>query len=147
VQNNNNARSGFTLLKKKWDDFATAKRQRDGFGAFRKETGCHSASSHPTSSTAYITALILIKTLMNVEEYLLFFLVIMQNMKITKNSHPLLVKVLLTIYCVSASPTHIMLTNKPGIRRKHNKKINKNMLHTPSPTHFPLIIHCMCICV
>jgi hypothetical protein len=25
VQNNNNARSGFTLLKKKWDDFKSAK--------------------------------------------------------------------------------------------------------------------------
>jgi hypothetical protein len=46
VQNNNNARSGFTLLKrsgmisnllKRWrDDFATVKRQRDGFGSFRK---------------------------------------------------------------------------------------------------------------
>jgi hypothetical protein len=45
VQNNNNARSGFTLLKKRsgmvsnllkrWqDDFATVKRQRDGFRAF-----------------------------------------------------------------------------------------------------------------
>jgi hypothetical protein len=54
VQNNNNARSGFTLLKrsgmvsnllKRWrDDFATVKRQRDGFGGFRKETGCHPAS-------------------------------------------------------------------------------------------------------
>jgi hypothetical protein len=55
VQNNNNARRGFTLLKKKasgmvsnllkrWrNDFATVKRQRDGFGAFRKETGCHPA--------------------------------------------------------------------------------------------------------
>jgi hypothetical protein len=54
VQNNNNARNGFTLLKKeagmvsnllkRWrDDFATVKRQRDGFGAFRKETGCHPA--------------------------------------------------------------------------------------------------------
>jgi hypothetical protein len=53
VQNNNNASSGFTLLKKKrdvsnllkrWrDDFATIKRQRDGFGAYRKETGCHPA--------------------------------------------------------------------------------------------------------
>jgi hypothetical protein len=63
VQNNNNARSGFTLLKKKrdgfksakkWQDhFATVKKQRDGFGAFRKETGCHPASSRPTSSTAY----------------------------------------------------------------------------------------------
>jgi hypothetical protein len=35
------------------DDFATVKRQRDGFGAFRKETGCHPASSSPTSSTDY----------------------------------------------------------------------------------------------
>jgi hypothetical protein len=53
VQNNNNARSGFTSAKKKrdglksakrWrDDFATVKRQRDGFGAFRKEMGCHPA--------------------------------------------------------------------------------------------------------
>jgi hypothetical protein len=41
------------LLKRWWDDFATVKRQRDGFGAFRKETGCHHASSHPTSSIAY----------------------------------------------------------------------------------------------
>jgi hypothetical protein len=45
VQNNNNARSGFTsakkrsgmvsnLLKRWQDDFATVKRQRNGFGAF-----------------------------------------------------------------------------------------------------------------
>jgi hypothetical protein len=45
MKNNNNARSGFTLLKKEvgmvsnllkrwWDYFATVKRQRDGFGAF-----------------------------------------------------------------------------------------------------------------
>jgi hypothetical protein len=54
VQNNNNARSGFTLLKKRRDNFATVKRQRDGFGAFRKETGCHPASSRLTSSTGYI---------------------------------------------------------------------------------------------
>jgi hypothetical protein len=63
VQNNNNARSGFTLLKKnrdgfksskRWrDGFVTVKGQRDGFGAFRKETGCHPASSRPTSSTDY----------------------------------------------------------------------------------------------
>jgi hypothetical protein len=33
------------LLKSWWDDFATVKRQRDGFGAYRKETGCHPASS------------------------------------------------------------------------------------------------------
>jgi hypothetical protein len=33
------------------DDFSTVKRQRDGFGAFRKETRCHPASSRPTSST------------------------------------------------------------------------------------------------
>jgi hypothetical protein len=31
------------LLKRWRDDFATVKRQRDGFGAFRKETGCHPA--------------------------------------------------------------------------------------------------------
>jgi hypothetical protein len=32
------------LLKKWWrDDFVTAKRQRDGFGAFRKEAGRHPA--------------------------------------------------------------------------------------------------------
>jgi hypothetical protein len=38
-----------TNLLKRWqDDFSTAKRQRDGFGAFQKETRCH-----PTSSTAY----------------------------------------------------------------------------------------------
>jgi hypothetical protein len=54
VQNNNNARSGFTsaqkrswmvsnLLKRWRDDFTTVKRQRDGFGAFRKEMGCHLA--------------------------------------------------------------------------------------------------------
>jgi hypothetical protein len=42
------------LLKRWRDDFATVKRQRDGFGAFRKETGCHPALSRPTSSTAYI---------------------------------------------------------------------------------------------
>jgi hypothetical protein len=65
VQNNNNARSGFTLLKKRsgmvsnllksWrNDFATVERQGDGFGAFRKETGCHPASSRTTSSTAYV---------------------------------------------------------------------------------------------
>jgi hypothetical protein len=41
------------LLKRWWDDFATVKRQKDGFGASRKETGCHPASSHPTSSTVY----------------------------------------------------------------------------------------------
>jgi hypothetical protein len=68
VQNNNNARSGFTLLKKRsgmvsnllkrWRDvFATVKRQRDGFGAFRKETGCHPASSRPIISTDYNTTL------------------------------------------------------------------------------------------
>jgi hypothetical protein len=54
VQNNNNARSGFTLKKisgmvsnllKRWrDDFAAVKRQRDGFVAFRKGTECHPAS-------------------------------------------------------------------------------------------------------
>jgi hypothetical protein len=32
------------LLKEWRDDFATVKRQRDGFGAYRKETGCHPAS-------------------------------------------------------------------------------------------------------
>jgi hypothetical protein len=64
VQNHNNYRSGFSSVKKgsgmvsnllkRWrDDFATLKRQRDGFGAFRKETGCHPASSHPTSNTGY----------------------------------------------------------------------------------------------
>jgi hypothetical protein len=52
MQNNNNARSGFTLLKKRsemvsnllkrWqDDFETVKRQRDGVGAFQKDTGRH----------------------------------------------------------------------------------------------------------
>jgi hypothetical protein len=41
------------LLKRWWDDFATVKRKRDGFGAFGKETGCHPASSRPTSSTDY----------------------------------------------------------------------------------------------
>jgi hypothetical protein len=61
MQNNNNARSGFTLLKKKrdglksakkwWDDFVTVKKQRDGFGAFRKEAGCHPTSSRSTPST------------------------------------------------------------------------------------------------
>jgi hypothetical protein len=51
VQKYYNARSGFTLLKKKRDGFATVKRQRDGFGAYRKEKGCHPASSRPTSST------------------------------------------------------------------------------------------------
>jgi hypothetical protein len=46
-------RSGMVsnLLKRWRDDFATVKRQRDGFRAFRKETGCHPASSRPTSST------------------------------------------------------------------------------------------------
>jgi hypothetical protein len=39
------------LLKRWQDDSVTVKRQRDGFGAFRKETGCHPASSRPTSST------------------------------------------------------------------------------------------------
>jgi hypothetical protein len=50
LQNNNNARNGFTFAKKRsgmvsnllkrWRDyFATVKRQRDGFGAFQKETG------------------------------------------------------------------------------------------------------------
>jgi hypothetical protein len=29
------------LLKRWRDDFATVKRQRDGFGAFGKETGCY----------------------------------------------------------------------------------------------------------
>jgi hypothetical protein len=42
------------LLKRWWDDFATVKKQRDGFRAFLKETGCHPASSCPTSSTVYI---------------------------------------------------------------------------------------------
>jgi hypothetical protein len=41
------------LLKRWWDDFATVKRQRDGFGAFLKETGCHPVSSRPTSSTEH----------------------------------------------------------------------------------------------
>jgi hypothetical protein len=39
------------LLKRWRDDFATVKRQRDGFGAFQKETECHPTSSSPTSST------------------------------------------------------------------------------------------------
>jgi hypothetical protein len=49
VQNNNNARSGFTLLKRSrmvsnllkrwWDDFATVKKQRDGFRGFSKRNG------------------------------------------------------------------------------------------------------------
>jgi hypothetical protein len=35
----------FSNLLKRWkDDFATVKRQRDDFRAFRKETGCHPAS-------------------------------------------------------------------------------------------------------
>jgi hypothetical protein len=34
------------------DDFATVKRPRDGFGAFLKETGCHTASSRPPQSLA-----------------------------------------------------------------------------------------------
>jgi hypothetical protein len=42
------------LLKRWWDDFATVKRQRDGFRAFRKETGCYPASSRPISSTVYM---------------------------------------------------------------------------------------------
>jgi hypothetical protein len=65
VQNNNNARSGFTLLKKRsrmvsnllkrWqDDFETVKRQTDGFGAFRKETGCHPAPPQALHSTVYL---------------------------------------------------------------------------------------------
>jgi hypothetical protein len=42
------------LKKKRWQyDFATVKRQRDGFRACQKETGCHPASSRPTSSTGY----------------------------------------------------------------------------------------------
>jgi hypothetical protein len=63
VQNNNNARSGFTLLQNErmvsnllrgWrDDFVTVKKQRHGFGAYQKETACHPTSSHPTSSTVY----------------------------------------------------------------------------------------------
>jgi hypothetical protein len=64
VQNNNNAKSSFTLLKKNRDgfksakkkvagDFSTVKRQGNCFGAFRKETGCHPASSRPTSSAGY----------------------------------------------------------------------------------------------
>jgi hypothetical protein len=55
VQNNNNARNGFTSAKKKRDGLKSAKksggiilrllkgRGTDGFGAFRKETRCHSA--------------------------------------------------------------------------------------------------------
>jgi hypothetical protein len=53
VQNNNNARNFFHMLRrsgmvsnllKRWrDDFAIVKRQRNGFRAFRKETGCHPA--------------------------------------------------------------------------------------------------------
>jgi hypothetical protein len=31
------------LLKRWRDDFVTVKMQRDGFRAFRKETGCHPA--------------------------------------------------------------------------------------------------------
>jgi hypothetical protein len=48
-------RSGMVsnLLKRWRDDFVTVKRQRGGFGAFRKETGCHPASSRPTSSTGF----------------------------------------------------------------------------------------------
>jgi hypothetical protein len=42
------------LLKRWRVDFAIVKRQRDGFSAFGKETGCHPASSCPTSSTDYI---------------------------------------------------------------------------------------------
>jgi hypothetical protein len=36
-------RSGMVSNLLKWwrDDFATVKRQRNGFGAYRKETGCH----------------------------------------------------------------------------------------------------------
>jgi hypothetical protein len=41
------------LLKRWRDDFATVKKQIDGFGAYRKETGCHPASSRLTSSTVY----------------------------------------------------------------------------------------------
>jgi hypothetical protein len=37
-------RDGLKSAKKRWrDDFATVKRQRDGFEAYRKETGCHPA--------------------------------------------------------------------------------------------------------
>jgi hypothetical protein len=59
VQNNNNARSGFTLLKrsemvsnllKRWrDDFATVKRQRVVSGLFKR----NGMSSRLTSSAAY----------------------------------------------------------------------------------------------
>jgi hypothetical protein len=67
VQNNNNARSGFTSAKKRsgmvsnllnrWrNDFATVKRQRDGFGAFRKETGCHPASFKALYTFIYMQA-------------------------------------------------------------------------------------------
>jgi hypothetical protein len=54
VQNNNNARSGFTYVKKRsgmvsnllrrWrHDFETVKRQRDGFGGFSKRNGMSSS--------------------------------------------------------------------------------------------------------
>jgi hypothetical protein len=37
------------LLKRWQDDSATVKRQRDGFGAFEKETGCHPTSPQALS--------------------------------------------------------------------------------------------------
>jgi hypothetical protein len=36
VQNNNNARSGFTLLKKKRDDFKSAKKVADDFATVKR---------------------------------------------------------------------------------------------------------------
>jgi hypothetical protein len=36
-------RDGFKSAKKVAEDFATVRRERDGFGAFRNETGCHPA--------------------------------------------------------------------------------------------------------
>jgi hypothetical protein len=40
------------LLKRWQDDFATVKRQRDGFGAFLKEMGCY--PSAPQAIYIYI---------------------------------------------------------------------------------------------
>jgi hypothetical protein len=45
------------LLKRWRDDFATVKRQRDGFGAFRKETGCHPAPPQALILTVFFNCI------------------------------------------------------------------------------------------
>jgi hypothetical protein len=53
VQINNNIRRGFRSDKNVTVVFVNVTKQKNGFGAFRKETGRCPASSLPTSSTVY----------------------------------------------------------------------------------------------